>query len=410
VADTALSVTGEYNEPTNHVIFQGSGYVPAPGMETVQLEEALLAGRDVWRFDAAAQKWMAWLALPFLSSADLPRSLAPGEAIFFNSPSAATLEVPEFAFRIRYYHQDHLGSSTLITDSAGELIEESTYLPFGGRRHSFRPRQLEEPYGFTQKEQDVETGLHYFEARFLFSRVGRFASPDALYAEPQQLPTEKFALLLANPQKFNLYAYARNNPLIFTDPTGYDSWIANLFGLGPKVPSPTPFVKEGLKEVEAAQKQAALLAPGGKRTIISGHGRYVSPLDFAMERGIVIESTDPLPGYTAVPKGTSVTFYSKHGQAISDKLGNAIELGKVNEFQYRETYGPGELIPNYRLYPPKDLTVKQGDNPVLTVQGPTSLSTLLKPDMGPVDIAACRADRNVAALPPARDVNDILKK
>lgn len=63
---------------------------------------------------------------------------------------------------------------------------------------------------FTGKERDPEMGFDYFGARYLASAQGRFSSPD----EPllDQDPSD--------PQSWNLYAYVRNNPLIFYDPSG----------------------------------------------------------------------------------------------------------------------------------------------------------------------------------------------
>jgi RHS repeat-associated protein len=61
------------------------------------------------------------------------------------------------------------------------------------------------------KERDTESGNDYFGARYYASSMGRFMSPDPsglAYADP------------TNPQIFNLYAYALNNPLKYTDPTG----------------------------------------------------------------------------------------------------------------------------------------------------------------------------------------------
>ena len=63
------------------------------------------------------------------------------------------------------------------------------------------------------KERDTETGLDYFGARYYGSNMGRFMSADPLYIEAKRL---------ADPQKLNLYAYARNNPLKFVDPTGLE--------------------------------------------------------------------------------------------------------------------------------------------------------------------------------------------
>jgi RHS repeat-associated protein len=68
-------------------------------------------------------------------------------------------------------------------------------------------------YKFTGKERDTEFGLDYFGARYDASSLGRFMTPDPLYIEAHRL---------ADPQRLNLYAYARNNPTTLTDPTGLD--------------------------------------------------------------------------------------------------------------------------------------------------------------------------------------------
>jgi RHS repeat-associated protein len=65
----------------------------------------------------------------------------------------------------------------------------------------------------TAKERDIETGLDYFGARYYASMQGRFTGPD-----PISIGVDR----IFDPQRFNRYAYARNNPLIFTDPDGRD--------------------------------------------------------------------------------------------------------------------------------------------------------------------------------------------
>lgn len=67
------------------------------------------------------------------------------------------------------------------------------------------------PTKFTGKERDTETGLDFFQARYMSAAQGRFTSPD---------PLGNFVANAADPQTWNLYAYARNNPLVFVDPTG----------------------------------------------------------------------------------------------------------------------------------------------------------------------------------------------
>ncbi len=68
-------------------------------------------------------------------------------------------------------------------------------------------------YKFTGKERDAESGLDNFGARYDASSMGRFMTPDPLYIEAHRL---------VDPQQLNLYAYARNNPVTLSDPTGLD--------------------------------------------------------------------------------------------------------------------------------------------------------------------------------------------
>ena len=63
----------------------------------------------------------------------------------------------------------------------------------------------------TGKERDSESGLDNFGKRYDSSSLGRFMTPDPIFFQ---------AAMLSDPQRFNLYAYVRNNPLSLTDPTG----------------------------------------------------------------------------------------------------------------------------------------------------------------------------------------------
>lgn len=66
---------------------------------------------------------------------------------------------------------------------------------------------------FTGKERDSETGLDFFGARYYGSGLGRFTSVDPIWITKERL---------LDPQRLNLYAYGRNNPLRFVDPDGMD--------------------------------------------------------------------------------------------------------------------------------------------------------------------------------------------
>jgi RHS repeat-associated protein len=122
-----------------------------------------------------------------------------------------------------YLTQDHLGSTRLTTTpgtSAPNIIACHDYVPFGqeipstwGRAGASCYNQtLETSIKFTGKERDAETGLDYFGARYFSGAQGRFTSPDPLMASAHA----------SNPQTWNRYAYALNNPLRFVDPNGME--------------------------------------------------------------------------------------------------------------------------------------------------------------------------------------------
>jgi len=105
-----------------------------------------------------------------------------------------------------YFHKDHLGSSTLMTDSSGNVVETTEYMPFGEMRAHTGSTVTN--YKYTDQELDPETGLYYYGARYYDPVIGRFISPDSIVQNP------------FDPQMLNRYSYCRNNPLIYTDPNG----------------------------------------------------------------------------------------------------------------------------------------------------------------------------------------------
>lgn len=125
---------------------------------------------------------------------------------------------PSPALRICYYHQDHLGSANVITDAGGALVQETAFYPFGVPRNDYRLRETEEPYQFSQKERDSETGWHDFGARLCLSHLGRFDRPDPIQPASQSRS-------LREPQRLNVYSYCVNRPIIHADPDGAEPII-----------------------------------------------------------------------------------------------------------------------------------------------------------------------------------------
>ena len=74
---------------------------------------------------------------------------------------------------------------------------------------------------FTGQEYDVDTGLSYMNARYYDGAIARFISQDPLEIVGfQTTDQQKFVSVISNPQNWNTYSYALNNPLVATDPSG----------------------------------------------------------------------------------------------------------------------------------------------------------------------------------------------
>lgn len=110
---------------------------------------------------------------------------------------------------VHYWHGDHLGSSSVITDNTGAKVQALTYYPYGDVRTNVPGTPVNVPYKYTGKELDASSNLYFYESRCYHAIFGRFISPDPYVGRP------------GDPQDLNRYAYARNNPLIYTDPTGH---------------------------------------------------------------------------------------------------------------------------------------------------------------------------------------------
>ncbi len=106
---------------------------------------------------------------------------------------------------------DHLGTERIRRNTDGSALETCTNLPFGDSQQCSGSDVS--ALHFTGKERDSESGLDNFGARYNASTMGRFMTPDPLLNSGRPW----------NPQTWNRYAYARNNPLSIVDPTGlYD--------------------------------------------------------------------------------------------------------------------------------------------------------------------------------------------
>ena len=124
-----------------------------------------------------------------------------------------------------YYHPDHLGSAQLVTDYEGDEYQRIEYTPYGElwvEKKTANEKDMRYlPYKFTAKEQDEETGLYYYGARYLDAKYSRWLSADP--AVNNYINGNSTSGGLYNTVNFNLYHYAGNNPIKYIDPDGKDS-------------------------------------------------------------------------------------------------------------------------------------------------------------------------------------------
>src|SRR5262249_4000938 len=112
------------------------------------------------------------------------------------------------------YDADGIGSVTSLYDSAGTQAATYSFSSFG---NSTSTVGLSNPFQYTGREWDSDTGIFYYRARYYQPSTGRFISEDPITFRGGR----------------NFYRYVRNNPLNRTDPTGLTpvwptKWLACL--------------------------------------------------------------------------------------------------------------------------------------------------------------------------------------
>jgi RHS repeat-associated protein len=143
-----------------------------------------------------------------------------------------------------FYHQDGLGSVTDLTDSAGATAKSYSYDAYGNILDS--PGTVDQPYTYTGRELDQETGLSYYRARTYDSAVGRFIQKDPIGLRGG----------------LNVYEYTQSSPTNLSDPLGNCPWcvagaLAGLTDLS------TQLLMNGFRIECVSWTQVGLSALGG---------------------------------------------------------------------------------------------------------------------------------------------------
>ena len=116
-----------------------------------------------------------------------------------------------------FYHSDHLGSTSYITDDKANITQYDAYLPYGELLVDEHSSSEDLPYKFNGKQFDEETGLYYYGARYLNPITSLWYGVDPL--------TEKY-------KSIGAYVYCIGNPLKFVDSKGEDVliWYKDRYG------------------------------------------------------------------------------------------------------------------------------------------------------------------------------------
>jgi RHS repeat-associated protein len=143
-------------------------------------------------------------------SSEVPLLLSDTDRIYIYGPGGRVIEQLDLAdWRVHFLHGDQIRSIRLATNDVGLPAAGADYDPFG-RPTTGSTTESVTPLGFAGEYRDLETGLVYLRARHYDPTTGQFISRDPL-EDTTQTP----------------YAYAENNPVNWTDPTGLWCLIYN---------------------------------------------------------------------------------------------------------------------------------------------------------------------------------------
>ena len=132
----------------------------------------------------------------------------------FELPQVGLTDLIPNTSSVYYYHSNHLGSTCYVTNENATVLQGFLYAPFGEITNEYNSSfgsSVLPKYSFNAKELDEETGMYYYEARYMAPPV--FISREPLF---EKYPT------------FSPYAYCANNPVNVIDPDGRDTVYFNL--------------------------------------------------------------------------------------------------------------------------------------------------------------------------------------
>ena len=201
-----------------------------------------------------------------------------------------------------FYHSDHVGSTSYITDDKANITQYDAYLPYGELLVDEHSSSEDLPYKFNGKEMDEETGLYYYGARYINPMASIWYGVDPL--------AEKY-------KEIGSYVYCADNPINLFDPDG-QKFIYNAQGKFLR--------KEGKDNLVYIERD-------GKLTQLIDHGNGMTDEQFNIAAHIVdVESSDA----------------PNESLWIAHAANNAVDDKDVNYAHVRVKGGP--RVKNHSLY------------------------------------------------------------
>ncbi len=255
----------------------------------------------------------------------------PGPPVQFGTPTTNANVQPGYGYTgtgaliendIYYFHPDHLGSTSYLTNKQGNVSQHVEYIPFGEIMIENHLNNQNNPYLYNGKELDVETGFYYYGARYYEPKSSLWLSVDPL--------AEKYP-------GFSPYAYVFNNPVMFVDLTGMQGEVVNFDGPGHppkklnlnKSYKKIPFTQaqDNIKPVDKIQKRPKRNPQSFEATVAN-----VDASASALQTVQLGKSAFTVPEKTPVWEGgLEVNIdYAIYGLALSTpSAGVDIQIGKI---------------------------------------------------------------------------------
>ena len=206
---------------------------------------------------------------------------------------------------VYHVHNDHLGTPQALTDETGATVWKASYSPFG--KATVTTEQIKFNLRFPGQYYDAETGLHYNWHRYYDPNTGMYITSDPIG--------------LAG--GINTYAYALNNPAIYTDPTGL--WVPQIIGAMVNIGF------EGYRQYQTGSFDAGRLLVAGATGALGGFGSTLRrAVFFGASSGAIgnmyIQLTEKSSGCDQRYQ-KSLDLYQVGRSAILGSFGGAVGFG-----------------------------------------------------------------------------------